>query len=106
MTRCVVVLSFMYELFRKCITTLIYEMFPTLVDPIRHVITDPIYPYPYRVVITTLVAEQLDACPDLCYVSDMPWPESWPIRAEDVAFADSAAANSTSVAEPPNVALP
>ena len=38
---------------------------PPLVDPIRHVITDPIYPYPYRVVITTLVAEQLDAYPDL-----------------------------------------
>ncbi len=38
---------------------------PPLVDPIRHVITDPIYPYPYRVVITTLVAEQLDTYPDL-----------------------------------------
>ena len=32
--------------------------------PIRHVILDPIYPYPYRVVITTFVAEQLDTYPD------------------------------------------
>ena len=38
---------------------------PPLVDPIRHVITDSIYPYPYRVVITTSVAEQLDTYPDL-----------------------------------------
>ena len=64
---------------------------PPLVDPIWHVITDPIYPYPYRVVITTLVAEQLDTYPDLLYVSDMPWPGSRPMRVEDVAFADSAA---------------
>ena len=71
-------------------------------------ITDPIYPYPYRVVITTLVAEQLDAYPDLCYVSDMPWPESWPIMGGDVAFADSAATrkDSTSVGGPPKAALP
>ena len=44
---------------------LVLGVSPPLVDPIRHVITDPIYPYPYRVVITTLVAEQLDAYPDL-----------------------------------------
>ena len=38
----------------------------------------------------------------------MPWPESWPIRGEDVAFADSAATrkDSTSVGGPPNAALP
>ena len=33
--------------------------------PIRHVITDPMYPYPYRVVITTLVKQQLDAYSNL-----------------------------------------
>ena len=38
----------------------------------------------------------------------MPWPESWPIRGEDVAFADSAATgkDSTSVGGPPEAALP
>ena len=38
----------------------------------------------------------------------MPWPESWPIRGEDVAFADSAATrkDSTSVGGPPKAALP
>ena len=38
---------------------------PPLLTSLLHVITDPIYPYPYRVVITTLVAEQLDTYPDL-----------------------------------------
>ena len=42
-----------------------FALSPPLVDPIRHVITDSIYPYPYRVVITTFVAEQLDTYPDL-----------------------------------------
>ena len=38
----------------------------------------------------------------------MPWPESWPIRGEDVAFADSAATrkDSTSVGGPLEAALP
>ena len=38
----------------------------------------------------------------------MPWPESWPIRGEDVAFADFAATrkDSTSLGRPPKAALP
>ena len=60
-----------------------------LVDPIQHVITDPIYPYPYRFVITrltTLVAERLHAYPDLRCLSDMHWTDLWPIKGEDVTF--------------------
>ena len=34
-----------------------FRLSTPLLDPIWHVITDPIYPYPYRVVINTLVAE-------------------------------------------------
>ena len=49
---------------------------------------------------------RLDAYPDLWYVSDLPWPESWPIRGEDVKFADSAATRKESVGKPPKVALP
>ena len=52
--------------------------------------------------LTTSMADELDTDHNLCYVSDMPWPESRPVRGEDVAFAASAATikDSTSVGRP------
>ena len=38
---------------------------PPLSDWIRHVVTKWIYPYPYPVVITSLVADQVDTDPNL-----------------------------------------
>ena len=48
----------------------------SLADWIRRRIRDWIYVYPYPVVITTFMADQSDAYPDLWYVSNTPWPES------------------------------
>jgi hypothetical protein len=79
-----------------------------LIPHLRHVDIPPPYWPPIRSwdisdMYPWLGSLQLDTYPDLWYVSDMPWPESWPMRGEDVAFADSAATrkDSTSVGGPP-----